>query len=918
MEETSKEDQSKKTELKGNKEDQVDKTLKEGGELEFRSLESKDQELNPILYKPVFVKQRKNNTEFIIAESRFYEHQIYKIENQKITFVSSHKIEIPIKVQTYNKCITENHIRYICPKELIERRKHHEEFFKTHGIEWGKDPSFLVFEAEYGIRKPRVIQAKFLGELKKQAGGFKGWVFEDMFDNQKDLFNRSLSLFKARKKQKPGEWFDSASDLEAYFLGEFGSQYPNLTKRIFEFNLSPLGLHGYQEKIRKDRERLEEKFLGNPGFYGSGKLYLENWEPGFAEKLKPFIKVDKKMMIIGLVDFRKKIVPVKALISIYELFASLSFKSQFMLTFCNLIGIDYSAEIDMLALEVWVNLRFVVENPENIDSVIEVGSDEGSISQKNPSLIRSGNRLYEEAGTCYETAKVRFKIWNVFDETRRRIEGQNLGYTGNSSFKKSQGTMTFFDENSKRIQIHVYSKGSKEGEKSNTEGEEEEGHPKGYSLVEKTELIIDKEELFRTAGVSGNAVKTAFMVDSEKLVVVCGPTMLLYELKSSTLLSSCGYSQDATIYKSLVEKDIMVEANDDQGYLQVFRISTNDSNLASFKRLGTIHLKDIEPLFHSISKLLAFKNVDHETYEIKVIAEWMKSEHSSITSELIYSVRFTINDADESTSQPLKISKSSIDHRLTEETAGWNVRAYFKQKKWKIVLFQRNQALCIEQGLNSDSGSIFADRLDFRGGEGGIHYIHRVYLAENRVYLDTELTEGRILKRIEYGVNGEGVQRIANEDTIKTLAISESANVYFDESTEKFRIFVEEPSEDLEGKVFKVLDGEFEVIKEFYFPGLDRVDHFKVISENWVYLACSVRFQEDSNPGDEYGEQYAGPKKVSLIINLAEMVMRKLVVQGEGALLGDLYDVGGGNLLSFSRDGDSDGSDGFYACKFKV
>ena len=891
------------------------------GELKFSRVESEDGALNPIIFKPVPILQRIKNTKFIIIEGLF-EHQIYKIEDQTIKFVSSHKVQVPVKTQDYFRTITENRIQYFFTKTAIEvePRKNHQQFFEERKIDRAT-PSNLIFELEYGVGKPGVIEAEYVGEMRENFGGFEEWEFKDMFDNQNNLFNRRLSLYRAVKEAEGDDrYLLSLNDREALFLGEFGKEYPNLVKRVFKLNLDPKKLEGYQTKLEEDRNKLPLEIyagIGDLNFYNSaGKFYLENWEPGRTEKLKQFVKVNRQMIIVGLIDFRKKIVPIKGLISLYEIFSSLEVDKSVEATFCNMINREYSMELDMLILDAWFNFRYFVEDVTHLTSAFDSGLVSGAGKMRKLSLM-SARRYGDNPHLVFEVRKIRFKIWNVLNGKERKIEAESLCYTVNSSFKQGQGMLTIFEEDQSEIRLEVLSKRLedeiedleekdedplKEEKKLAGKAQPQEGRVKSYKVA------ISKEELMKVNGINAYGVKNAFMFDQDNLLITCATKMLLYDLKSSNLLSSCDYSNNVPFQISdlLLDENIMLAGHNQQGYIEVFRIAMEE-NQPKFCNLGILNLKSLDSRFHCIKQLIGFKKIKERTYELKSIFKWMKSEQSELTSNVLYSLRFELPGQNQEKVQPPRILAGSVEHQFRDQRNEGKCRGYLKNKKWNIIFTERSSSFCIQTGLEDQSTQIFKHLNTLIDSA---HLIDNLHLKDNTVYINFFGTDDRLLVAIEFrGRVDEGM--MIEPEVQKLIEFPQSAEIYFDEVTEDFRIFVVKRPEDDKGVALKVLDEDLEVVKTIIIDDYVEINQLTVINEKFLHLICS-EYRNDFGLTEDFD------RKHSLILNLDELTHKKLVVEGEGPLFAFPHDLGGGNLLAFTRDYDAfiqQSSDGIYVSK---
>ena len=346
------------------------KTLNNAGELVFRRLESQTALFYQNKFCPLPIHQRKTNTHFIVINTdRLY--KTFQInENHQIEFKSSHIIEFPIFSKGYCRAFSEDHLHYFFKKKAVEKRKSAINFFKENSIAWDT-PSWLGFGLRIGTGQPERTPANFYGETRYQESDREEMKVRDFFDNQKPLLNSGICLYLGKSQEKIYHDQGGQERGQVYFLSRFHKKYSDLVKHLFEFHLKPERLFGYEKKVVEDFEKISPKFSNICNFFEHCQSFIiENDEPGTAKKLMPFTQVDNYMIIVGLVDIRKRVIPIKRLVSMYELLSLLEFNYPPAVTFFNILVIDYSAELDVLILDTWINFVFEADDLDKIDSVI--------------------------------------------------------------------------------------------------------------------------------------------------------------------------------------------------------------------------------------------------------------------------------------------------------------------------------------------------------------------------------------------------------------------------------------------------------------------------------------------------------------------------------------------------------------------
>ena len=120
----------------------------------------------------------------------------------------------------------------------------------------------------------------------------------------------------------------------------------------------------------------------------------------------------------------------------------------------------------------------------------------------------------------------------------------------------------------------------------------------------------------------------------------------------------------------------------------------------------------------------------------------------------------------------------------------------------------------------------------------------------------------------------------------------------------------------------KVIDEDLEVVDQFKLPNFDRVISFSVINESCLHLIGTlpedfefVEAQSDSDDDDFGVERNDDDLRVSWLLNLDDLSLKRLEVEGEGPLYGVPRYLGSGQLLCFTRDSQAlqgGASDGIY------
>ena len=753
-----------------------------------------------------------------------------------------------------------------------------------------------------GVDQPQTIKVSYLGEYSHSHPESENRLCSvlDIFDNQKPLLNDGKCLFRRDSK------ISMVKSSSEYYISRFEPKNQNLMKELFQFNLSPDKFSGYKEKIKIDKTTISSKLVKTLEFYQiCQRLHMINYEPGYSKKLMPFVKADRSALIVGLIDLRRRVIPVKILISIYGLLADLEFKQRTKISFFNILNIHFSVELDLLVFDAWLNLDFRAENRDRVESTICTGSKEG--------VCRWKRGLFEEMmdgdDGIVEIQKLRFKVFNVLKRSDRRIKVETLGYQGNPCFRASQGTVTTFEEDSLKIRISMFSKNSQVQKKMPLRKQNQKTLKEMKEIVENV-IEISKSDLFESKGIRSHGVWAAFIVDTDKLLVITWRELLLYDINSGVFVSSCKYSHNIPIdyTDTKIDRNIMVSSKPSLGIIEVFRIcKAEETNQGRFEFLGNLDLSKIDENLFSIESLLAFKCVNDQVCELKMILSTLRSQECSLTTESGFKVIFEL-PMEECRQEGLRIISSS---RSSELTAGEGLRRIYKKNQfWNTIFLNGYQTLVHQFNSVTQTEKVFSGFSRFYRFD---HYFKDIHINDNKIYIEFSGESNRLIKLIEV-TSSVGLLGLSTGYYLKkTLTRNISTKVYFDEVTDLFRIFVFEMSEKLMQTQFVILNEELDVVNKYTIPFLEDIRQFRVISNDYLHILGT----EFSTVGDLNNsiDREGYTQNVSLIINLAGNTYKRLVVEGEGPLFGTPFYLGGGEFFSLSRDYKSVGeksSDGVY------
>ena len=867
------------------------KALKDSGELVFQRLESQGALFYQNKFKPLSIRQRRANTHFILINSD-KQYKTYQIKDNQLQFVSEHTIDLPILSRGYFRMLAEEHLHYFFKKKGIDKRERAVKFFEENDIDWNK-PSYLGFGLRIGIDQPERINPYYLGESFYTEHEKESSKVRDFFDNQKPLLNQGICLFMG-SNQKEAD-LGLAERGQVYYLSRFGKKYPDLANHIFQFNLKEEKLGGYEQKRIEDWGKISPKVTSLTNFYKDCQCFeIDNDEPGCAKKFMPFTQIGKNMIVVGLVDIRKRIIPIKRLVSMYELLAEIDFKHPPSVSFFNILKIDYSAELDVLILDAWLNFYFLPDNRDKIHSVILNGIDEVAGKKKQGFLREMGNDRIKEI------QKLRFKVWGVLKSRKLRIEVEILGYRGFQSFRKGQGMVTSFDEDSTGVRLSIFSHGTQQQlERSNASadnGMERKAQKaiKETKKVKRTDIDIVKKELVEDTGFIAAGIRSAVMINNEHLLVTSSNNLLLFDINSKELISACRYSENIPVFQknTIICNNIILNLKLRLNIVEIFKISQNENEIGPpcFQSFGLLNFSSLVDNLFEIERVIGFRSREDQYYELNMVAKVMESADCAIMSKKLFFVEFMIQDGTEHNEQnPGKDTyvTSVCDVDFLED----DIRIYQKNNRRNHIFFNGVHTAAIQDDRD-DGGETCLIFNGLEGFQAGGYRIVDVHIDRDLIFTEQAGAEGKIIQVVQ-ALDQDEDGEISKAEVRNVLSLDTTTKVYFDEVTELFRIFVFK--KNLGSMELKILDQGLDVVEKFFISFLDELKSFKVISAKIVHLIGR------EPPTAEGGISVDFPY-VSILLDLEKLTYKRLVVEGEGPMFGAPLELETGGFLAFTRD----------------
>ena len=892
--------------------------LKNNGKLKFTEVPSLKQRMHMVTHISMPVTHKAANKNIILTKHG-KEFKIYQIIDKKIKFVSQHKVELPVDEEFFSSYVTGRRIRFIVTNNFMKKNPKNMAFYKKNGISTLKLTK-LVFECEFGVGSPEVIRADYLGCFKIDYDGYSYWKVVDMFDNQKPLFGRPQILAKAYESYGE-EYFDyrlHEHDRMRLFIAELDPKSKNLIKRTFYLNTDFSGLDSYQQKLEADKRKLGQEYLSRFQFLFDGtKLQLENQEPGLPQVVKPFIQIDEWILTVGLINWRSKKIPVRAFVSFYELLQNLDFLKVARLTFSKLMKAHYCYDVDTLSLEMWIDLEYKPKKEykgEEESRILEGQIAAGCKERYNLSFFRFERRVLTE------TKRLRFTVSNVLKGGDRRIEVRNIGYSTKNGVLSRKGSLIEYEEDRFNFRIHLK---SYKGQNDDSPKYEFSGEKTKKKFTKKTQRVLTSSQsvqqevinvdMFKMAlesRVADYRIESIFKLEDNLILIPFSRKMILLDLSTKRVLSSLIYKKNLPVdlNDTIMLGDLLATYDPEQGIIEVLRAIRHPRINTYFKSIRRIDLRGYS-YFHSLRSLIAFTHSGEEKYDIRVLAHWRLSQETAFTEPMTLIVKIDLQKNDEAPNPFLDCSIEMFRFRFDKGTSD-KIQAFKKGKNWFYYApLMENIRVCKMEKFypeEAETKTIYFPLLAMtpgrerelvcsHAGDEVAYLVFGGYAQHHDAFEDDLEDPGKHLMKVGFQTKDSN-GFLDDPEIVQAMELPESAQVFFDEKTDKFRIFVFTENDQKESLKLSVRGRDLEVESEYVIEGVLNVVRFSVIDEDWVYISGGLRrFLLDFH--------VEGRKSLALNLRLGTVV--ELVGEGGEGLFGVPNLCFGDRLIALTKNHES-------------
>ena len=366
--------------------------------------------------------------------------------------------------------------------------------------------------------------------------------------------------------------------------------------------------HSSKSKINSDEINFGINFFVPKSELGAGKQY------------QPLIDVKSKIITLQIIDLRLRKTPVRAFVSIYELFEPMDFIDYAESLKVDILKADYSAELDTLVLEAKVAIKYHPEKDRAIYSFLEKRIKAGLVNRRDLLEIE-----WSELGDFWEYFRLHFVVSYLISRDRRTIEVIRSGVGASTLVELSQDKVLILTQDEENIKIKILSKPEK-NEKSRKKilrEDSKQKHSAQMAIISEPKLkyksfILQKSGLNLPTTPYEIDLKACFFVHQGTLLLQSSRKFLLYDTKTCQLRKNLPYCKSLPINLEnvLIDDNLMVNLETKFDRIEIFKIQVDKDKVkeVSFSLISTLTFENIDNFF-SVEEIVSFKKIDDYNLE---------------------------------------------------------------------------------------------------------------------------------------------------------------------------------------------------------------------------------------------------------------------------------------------------------------
>ena len=844
-----------------------------------------EKELNQVRMTLIPATSHSQRDSAIILVGDLNEYKVYQVKDNKIQFISTHRYEIPIDGEPRKELTANNSITYVFKKLRLQKTEKNVKFFSENEIEWDDEPSSLLFRFEFAIGAQKLIKPQFIGEIKKS----KGKVI-DYLDNFKPVLGPRLSVI-AKKT------FSGFMPSLEIFLAEDLPGKKRVARPVFKINKCFANRKNYYNRLQNEQKKIPEKVRSHFRFNSDFQFFMSNPKDEENQKVTSFVNPDRKMLTIGLIDTLSKKLIARRLVSIYDIFEGVEWLKIAEEPVITVSSLKYSTSTDTLFLQIEIDFEIKPRQDVSLKSIFDSEMKVGRNDRFRINQLVERPTMYEEENPFSQTRFLSVKIFNLFRGGELKFERKTVGNWTNFSCRGGNGRLITVEDGVNEFRIEILSPEEKCPKFS-------ENAEKVVKNLSRVNFVMSYKELLKKSGISDRWIRKVSIVGGSQLLILFQTKMVLFDIASKEVLSTISYSKclPRRLSCSAVEDDLILSEFGEKCYMlnQIHQMGMGGVLFRPIKTLDYRLLPDL----HSINKFLNFRKTGENQFNLQFLVNWMNSKESTLTQESLLSCDIKLN---RSKSGVVK-SVENLDFQISEVNDSSfifdeGVSSYIKNG-WvyhKFLQSEMDARGMFKKLGDGDFKSIacqgyFLDGDVIKGFHIGQKYSYIV--SEGYLYVPEGEVPVKKLRVIEFRVPGpedeeEGWTKLDGLRPIQIKTKELEGPLYFDEKTDKFRIFYFWNLPGTSSLRLSVLNEELEEISSFEIAGLREVKNLQVISDTKVYVVGASSLNEK--------EENAVKEERSMLIDLEKKTFVSLVGQTGEPFFGILYAVNGGGFLTFSR-----------------
>ena len=409
--------------------------------------------------------------------------------------------------------------------------------------------------------------AEYLGAIKEglELGyGHKLIWFYEVFQN---FVSTKFSVMYSFLKEK-----GQTDSHRRYYIASLAKGHKNCLKNYYSLNFEFSAKNqNFAKKITTDSEGIDDSVKKVLKFSAMKKIFLDDFPADPDPRYCTYTFIEEKALICAVFDLRDKKIVQRSLITVYELFKALGFKSIYHSTGFSISLCTYSFKQDRLFLNFRNEFEYLDENNEEHQELLEESRDDDAkphvymATNNSLALLRSFNVVIE--GVRHLRKRV-VRVLNNSQETGFQLPGRDVVCITNTVDFQNQLQFTLFDE---------------------------------FRRSEK-EVILD------VSGAINSYIVDIYSLGDDLYILVDLSNFYLVDFSQRVILDKINYKSNLDHKDNLEDGDTLVNLNQYCGTLDLYRLDAESAQIGHVTQFSVE--KELELLnVYAIDKILELKQI---------------------------------------------------------------------------------------------------------------------------------------------------------------------------------------------------------------------------------------------------------------------------------------------------------------------